>query len=229
MAVGALVGLWLFRRELLRAGLPGDAYDIGLAGVVGGLVGAKLLWVVEHSGEDPILDLLLSRGGMSWFGGFAGGLLAGASLMRRRRLAVLPVLAAATPALAVGHLIGRIGCFLVGDDYGRASNLPWAVAFPEGLPPTTVPVHPTQLYEAIVLIPIAALLIAWRRQQRADRFVLGSYLLLTGSLRFAIEFVRVNERVLGVLTVAHLASLAVAATGVGLLVFAPRSRIIRAA
>jgi phosphatidylglycerol---prolipoprotein diacylglyceryl transferase len=107
--------------------------------------------------------------------------------------------------------------------------LPWAVAFPEGLPPTTVPVHPTQLYEAIVLIPIAALLIAWRRHQRADRFVLGSYLLLTGSLRFAIEFVRVNERVLGVLTVAHLASFAVAATGIGLLVFAPRSKIIRAA
>ena len=81
-------------------------------------------------------DSLLSRGGMSWFGGFAGGVVAGLVLMRRRRLPITAVLAAATPGLAVGHAIGRIGCFLVGDDYGRPSDLPWAVAFPEGLPPT---------------------------------------------------------------------------------------------
>jgi phosphatidylglycerol---prolipoprotein diacylglyceryl transferase len=219
--------LWLFKRELLRSGLPGDAYNIGLAGVAGGLAGAKLLWVVEHSGEGPVLNLLFSRGGMSWFGGFAGGLLAGVSLIRWGGLPLVPLLAAATPALAVGHMIGRIGCFRVGDDYGRPSTLPWAVAFPEGLPPTTVPVHPTQLYEALFLIPIAALLLSWRRRQRHNRFVLGSYLLLTGSLRFAIEFVRVNERVLGAFTVAHLASLAVAVVGIGLLVSMPRSKIIR--
>lgn len=227
VALAALVGLWLFKRELMRSGLPANAYDIGIAGIVGGLAGAKLLWVVEHFGEEPVFNLLLSRGGMSWFGGFAGGLLAGVSLIRWRGLPLLPLLAAATPALAVGHLIGRIGCFLVGDDYGRPSNLPWALAFPEGLPPTTVPVHPTQLYEAFLLIPIAALLLSWRRQRRSDHFVFGSYLLLTGSLRFAIEFVRVNERVLGPLTVAHLASLAVTAAGVALLVSARRSGIIR--
>lgn len=86
---------------------------------------------------------------------------------------------------------------------GRPSNLAWAVAFPEGLPPTTVPVHPTQLYEALFLLSTAALLLSWRRRHLNNRFV-GSYLLLTSSLRFAIEFVRVNERVLGALAVAHL-------------------------
>lgn len=217
VAVGALVGLWLFKRELTRAGLPDSATDAGMAGVFGGLAGAKLLWVVEHFGEQPAVDLLLSRGGMSWFGGFAGGLLTGLWLIHRRRLPIVPVLAAATPALAVGHAIGRLGCFLVGDDYGRPSSLPWAVAFPEGLPPTTVPVHPTQIYEAVALLPIAFLLIRWRRQRRSDRVVLGTYFVLAGLLRFLIEFVRINERVLGPLTVAHVASLVAVAGGAALL------------
>ena len=217
VAVGALVGLWLLSRELRRSRLPPDAVDVALAGVVGGLAGAKLLWVTEHAAEAPILDLLLSRGGMSWFGGFAGGLLAGLVMMWRRRLPVMPILAAATPGLTVGHAIGRIGCFLVGDDYGRPTTLPWGIAFPEGLPPTTVPVHPTQLYEAAALVPLTALLMHWRRQARPDAFVFGAYLLLAGAIRFAIEFVRVNERIAGPLSVAHLASLLVMAGGLVLL------------
>ena len=217
VAVGALVGLWLLRRELRRAGLPENAVDVGLAGVMGGMIGAKLLWVAEHVGEEPLAELLFSRGGMSWFGGFAGGLLVGLWLMRRRRLPILAVLAAATPGLAIGHAIGRIGCFLVGDDYGIPSSLPWAVAFPDGLPPTSVPVHPTQLYEMAALLPIAFLLVWWRRQGRPDRFVLGAYLALTGSLRFLIEFIRISERVAFGLSVAHFASLAAAIVGFGLL------------
>ena len=123
--------------------------------MLGGLAGAKLLWVAEHLGEEPVQGLLLSRGGMSWFGGFAGGLIVGTWMLRRQRIPLIPALAAATPALAIGHAIGRVGCFLVGDDYGRPSSLPWAVASPEGLPPTLTPVHPTQLYEAVALLPIA--------------------------------------------------------------------------
>ena len=217
VAVGAVVGLWILSRELARSGLPADALDAAIAGVVGGLAGAKLLWVAEHFGEEPLLDLLLSRGGMSWFGGFAGGVLAGLAVMQWKRLPKMAVLAAATPALAVGHAIGRIGCFLVGDDYGRPSNLPWAVAFPQGLPPTTVPVHPTQLYEAAALVPLASLLFRWRREERRDAFVLGGYLMLAGAIRFVIEFVRVNDRVVGPLTVAHVASLLVVGIGVALL------------
>lgn len=204
----------MFARELARADLPAKAIDAGYAGIVGGLLGAKLLWVAEHFGEEPFASLLLSRGGMSWFGGFAGGVGAGLALLRAYRLPILPILAAATPALAIGHAIGRIGCFLVGDDYGRPSDLPWAVAFPEGFPPTTVPVHPTQLYEAALLVPIAVMLTRWRRQRRSDAFVVGRYLMLAGGLRFAIEFVRVNERVLGPLTVAHLAALLAIGAGV---------------
>jgi phosphatidylglycerol---prolipoprotein diacylglyceryl transferase len=208
VALGALIGLWILRRELRRSALPESGVDAAVAGILGGMVGAKLLWTFEHLGEEPVLDLLLSRGGMSWFGGFAGGVLAGVWMMRRKGLPVLGVLAAATPALAIGHAVGRIGCFLVGDDYGRPTDLPWAVAFPEGLPPTTVPVHPTQIYEALALVPLALLLFRWRQHGRPDAFVVGAYLVLAGAIRFAIEFLRVDVRVLGGLSVAHLASLA---------------------
>lgn len=227
VAVAALVGLWLFRRELHRSGLPSDASDAGLVGVVGGLVGAKLLWTIEHAGDAPVTELLFARGGLSWYGGLIGGVGAGLAYITIRRWPVVPTLAAATPALAFGHLIGRIGCFLVGDDYGRPTNLPWGVAFPEGLPPTTVRVHPTQLYEAIGLGVLGWLLMRWRRDGVPDAIVLGRYLIGAGTLRFAIEFIRVNERVAFGLSVAHFVSLAASAVGIGL-VLAHR-RVVRQA
>lgn len=219
VAIGALVGLWVFGRELARSGLPPSASDAAMAGVFGGLLGSKLLWVAEHLGEEPFRDLLFSRGGMSWFGGLAGGIGTGLIVMWRQRVPIMATLAAATPALAIGHAIGRIGCFLVGDDYGRPSDLPWAVAFPQGLPPTDpgVRVHPTQLYEAIALAVVAWLLIRWRRHGVPDAIVLGRYLVLAGSIRFAIEFIRVNTRIVGPFTLAHLVSLALMILGAGLL------------
>lgn len=221
VAVGALVGLWLFRRELRRSGLSLHATDAGIVGIFGGLLGAKLLWTIEHAGEGSLIELLLSRGGLSWYGGLIGGVGAGLGYMVSKGWAVVPTLAAATPALAFGHLIGRIGCFLVGDDYGTPSTLPWAVAFPEGLPPTTVAVHPTQLYEAIGLGLLGWLLIRWRRSGMPDAVVLGRYLVGAGTLRFCVEFIRANERIAFGLSVAHFVSFAASIVGI-LLVLAHR-------
>ena len=222
VGVAALAGIWLFGRELARSGLRRDAGDAAIVGVLGGLVGAKLLWTVEFLGEQPLTDLLFSRGGLSWFGGLMGGIGTGLWMLRRRRVPIIPALAAATPALAVGHAIGRVGCFLVGDDYGRASGLPWAVAFPEGLPPTEVPVHPAQLYEAAVLVAIAWALLRWRRAGVADSAILGRYFVLAGATRFVIEFIRVNERLLGPLTLAHLISAALVIVGISLSIHSRR-------
>ena len=219
VAIGALVGLWVFGRELSRSKLPASGGDAAMAGVFGGLVGAKLLWIVEHLSEAHLMELLLSRGGMSWFGGLLGGVATALVFMRRMRLPIIPTLAAATPALAIGHAIGRIGCFLVGDDYGRPTDLPWGVAFPRGLPPTDVRVHPTQLYEMAALFIVAWLLIRWRRRGVADAIVLGRYLVLAGAIRFAIEFIRVNERILGPFTLAHLVSAGLVLVGLALLVW----------
>ena len=221
VAIGALVGLWVFGRELARSGLPASATDAAMAGVFGGLVGAKLLWVAEHVGDEPLRDLLLSRGGMSWFGGLVGGVGVALIVMWRQRLPIVATLAAATPALAIGHAIGRIGCFLVGDDYGRPTNLPWGVAFP----PKVHQRFPGELLFALFIV--AWLLIRWRRRGVPDAIVLGRYLVLAGAVRFAIEFIRVNVRILGPFTLAHLVSLALAIVGaVILLAGSPRSRVL---
>ena len=181
------------------------------------MAGAKVLWVFEHLGEEPAVDLLLSRGGMSWFGGFAGGVVAGLLVMQLKRLPKVAMLAAASPALAVGHAIGRIGCFLVGDDYGRPTNLPWASRFLTACLPPRSPCIRRRFTRPSPWFHFAVLLFRWRRQGRPDTFVLGAYLLLAGAIRFAIEFVRVNERVLGIFSVAHLASLSAITIGIALL------------
>lgn len=218
VAIGAALGILLLRRELVRSGVDGaKGVDAALVGVLGGLAGAKLLYVVEHWAE-PLSDTLLSRGGMSWFGGLTGGILAGVVMVLRQRLPLMAVLSAAAPALTLGQAIGRIGCFLVGDDYGRATTLPWGLAFPKGLPPTLETVHPTQIYESVSLFVMTAALIALRRRGAANHVVFGWYLVAAGTLRFLIELVRVNEVVFLGLTTAQLFSAAIIAVGVWLLV-----------
>jgi phosphatidylglycerol:prolipoprotein diacylglycerol transferase len=217
VATAALVALWVFGRELRRSGLPEAASDAAIVGVIGGFVGAKVLWTIEFSGDGAVMALLFSRGGFSWFGGLIGGVGSGLWMLHRKRVPLVPALSAAAPALAVGHAIGRIGCFLVGDDYGRPSSLPWAVAFPQGLPPTTERVHPTQLYETLALACLAWLLIAWRRRDMPDLEVIGRYLVFAATIRFAIEFVRVNRAIAGPLTLAQLISLTLICFGTLLL------------
>ena len=222
VALGAALGILLLRREMIRSGLdPAKGMDAALVGVLGGLAGAKLLYVAEHWGE-PLAETLLSRGGMSWFGGFTGGVAAGVAMIVWQRLPLMQVLSAVAPAMTLGHAVGRVGCFLVGDDYGLPTSLPWGVAFPRGLPPTTVPVHPTQLYEAVFLVALAWLLVRWRGQGLPDRALVARYCLLAGAFRFLLELVRVNVRVAGGLTVAQYASVALLAAGVVLLLKRPR-------
>jgi len=223
VALGILCGLWIFRRELRARGLPPQIENAAIVGALGGMLGAKLFWTFENLGDYPATDLIFSRAGLSWFGGLFGGLAAGIGTIVLKRWPLLPSLAAAAPALAVGHLLGRIGCFLVGDDYGTPSSLPWAVAFPEGAPPTTIPVHPTQIYEAIFLAWLAWWLIRERRLGVPDTHVLGHYMILAGSFRFLLEFIRVNERVLLGLTLAQILACILATIGVVLLTRAGRN------
>lgn len=93
VAVAALVGLWLFRRELQGSGLPAAAADAGIVGVIAGLAGAKLLWTVEHAAEAPLTELLFARGGLSWYGGLIGGVGAGLAYIMVRAWPVVPILA----------------------------------------------------------------------------------------------------------------------------------------
>jgi phosphatidylglycerol:prolipoprotein diacylglycerol transferase len=121
-----------------------------------------------------------------------GATLVGAIGCRIHGLSVKQFADCTAVAGAVGQALGRIGCFLVGDDYGRPSSLPWAIAFPQGAPPTLATVHPTQLYEVAWLLPVAALL--WSRRRKSP-FLFGEYLAANGLGRIVIESWRVNPKV----------------------------------
>jgi phosphatidylglycerol:prolipoprotein diacylglycerol transferase len=232
MMVGFLVGSWLISLELRRRGWREEyASDITLAAVIGGIVGAKV-WYVVLTG-DP--NALLSRGGLVWYGGFVGGSLA--VWLNGLRLKVpTPVTAhLVAPALAAAYALGRIGCFLVNDDYGRPTTLPWGMKFPQGMPPSTVAnlreqfgvalpadmdpttvlaVHPTQLYEAGLMLAAFAVLWAWRDRAKGLGWLFGLYLVLGGAERFVIEVLRAkDDRFLGPFTIAQLVSVLLVAIG----------------
>ncbi len=224
-------GYLQLKRGMKRLGVGDeeDASSILFAAGVGGIVGAKVYYAILYGDWH----LLLDRSGLVWYGGFLLATVAVIWVVRRRRLPFWPLLDAATPALALGYAVGRIGCFLVGDDYGRPSDLPWAVAFANGLPPTTagylrsefgVPVppgvpddqllrvHPTQLYETAMALVIAWF--GWRllrgpRGRQAGRTALAVFAGLAVE-RFLVEFVRAkDDRFLAGLTLAQAISLAI--------------------
>ncbi|HET8633687.1 MAG TPA: prolipoprotein diacylglyceryl transferase family protein, partial [Gemmatimonadales bacterium] len=134
MMVGFLMGGWLITQELRRRQLREEySADIVLAALVGGVVGAKL-WYFALTGNPATL---LDRGGLVWYGGFIGGALAVILNGWRRRVPLRWTMQLAAPALAAAYALGRVGCFLINDDYGRPTSLPWAVKFPQGYPPST--------------------------------------------------------------------------------------------
>jgi len=233
MMVGFLVGGWLISLELRRRGLYEEyAADITVAAVIGGIVGAKLWYWVLNGGS------LWSRGGLVWYGGFIGGALAVILNGLRLKVPLRWTFHICAPALAAAYGLGRIGCFIVNDDYGHPTTLPWGVKFPQGLPPTTaqnlqqqfgVPlppgtdpaavlaVHPTQLYEAALMLGAFALLWRLRLQNRPVGWLFAVYMVIAGLERFLIEFVRAkDDRWLGPLTIAQLVSLILIALGVAL-------------
>ena len=115
--------------------------------------------------------------------------------------------------LSLAYGIGRLGCFLAGDGtYGRPTDLPWGMAFPNGVVPTDVPVHPTPLYEAAAAVLMVAVLLPIGRRWAPTR-VFGAYLVLSGLARLAVEFVRVNDPVLAGLTQPQLWALGSIAVG----------------
>jgi len=195
LALAFLVGLAIRVRGMKEKGYESDPVITSwMYAVVGGVLGSKLYFAVDNwiLYGQPFSQLFFARGGITWYGGLIGGTLAGAIGAYRHGLSIRDLANCAAPAAAVGQALGRIGCFLVGDDYGRASDVPWAIAFPEGAPPTLETVHPTQLYECAWLLPVALLL--WSRRNRSP-FLFGEYIALNGLGRIVIENWRVNPEV----------------------------------
>ncbi len=226
LAVGFLLIAWLAAREFARRGYhPDIAGSAVLAAMIGGVLGAKLYYLIDHFPEtraDP-LGSIFSGAGLTYYGGLIGGALGVIWITVRNRIPLRIMADIGGPLIALGYGVGRIGCFLNGDDYGKPSSLPWAMTFPKGTPPTTVPVQPTQLYEVAASLAFFAFLWANRRRyQDRPGFLMGIYLVLAGTERFLVEFVRTNVPVALGLTVAQLISIGVFAIGVVLLANSPR-------
>ncbi len=233
----------VLRAEMRRKGMdPELSWDIVFMAVVGGILGARLYYILlnfPHLLRDPA-GAIFSRAGLVWYGGFLGGV-AGVIWFIRRKGLPLPAMADATaPALALGYGVGRIGCFLVGDDWGRPTGSWVGIRFPLGAPPSrvdiierdfgihvdpqlvarfgdVVPVHPTQLYEVGLSLLIFAFLWSLRKRDRPAGWLFMIWLALAGTERFLIEFFRAkDDRFFGVFTLAQLISLALVATGLTL-------------
>lgn len=236
MMAGFLVAGWVYARELTRRRLDTTiAWDTVVFAIVGGLAGSKAYYAISVGR----FDALFTRGGLVWYGGFIGGTAAVLGYMWWKRLPIRTLLDAISPALAVGYLLGRVGCFLVNDDYGRPSHLPWAMAFPHGAPPSTaanlatlfhltlpagtppdavLTVHPTQLYEIALTFVAFALLWRWRERSHAPGWLFGAYLILSSIERIIVEIFRAkDDRVLGPVSVAQLLSAALVLIGVWLM------------
>jgi phosphatidylglycerol:prolipoprotein diacylglycerol transferase len=195
MALGFLAAYAITAKAMAEDGLDVEiAPNLLIWIMMGGVLGSKLYYAVDVSIREgyPFFELLFDRAGMTWYGGLIGGAAMGIIGSKVNGIPVATFAKNVAPGLAVGQALGRVGCFLVGDDYGKVSDVPWAVAFPKGAPPTLDPVHPTQLYEVAWLLPVAYVL--WLRRNKSP-FLIGEYLMANGVGRLVIEHWRVNERV----------------------------------
>src|ERR1044072_6874094 len=193
IAAGALIA-----KRLKEIGKPVDwAYEMGFAALIGGIVGSRLYFMVENwdSVSDDLLGNIFSGSGLVWYGGAIGGAIGVLLWAWYRGFLGLVLLDLAAPALALGYAVGRIGCQLSGDgDYGKAWDGPWAMSYPEGTVPTDEEVHPTPIYEALVM-GFGAWLLWQLRERFRTGVLLGLYLLYAGAERFLVEVVRRNDDV----------------------------------
>lgn len=211
IAAGAVIA----RRLTEQGKTPDWAYEMVFAALIGGVVGARVDFLIQNWSDvsDDLLGNLFSGSGLVWFGGAIGGAIAVVAWGAWRGIRGWAIADLAAVPLALGYAIGRIGCQLSGDgDYGQPWDGPWAMAYPEGTVATDVPVHPTPIYETLTMGLIAYAL--WRLRDRVTTGMLFAlYLVLGGLERFLVEFIRRNDDVALGLTQAQLISLAMILVG----------------
>jgi phosphatidylglycerol---prolipoprotein diacylglyceryl transferase len=226
IAAGAVVGM-----RLKELGKPTDwAYEIVIAALVGGIVGARIDFVIENydAVKGDLFGNIFSGSGLVWFGGAIGGAIGVLLWAWWRKMLSLALLDMCTVPLAIGYAVGRIGCQVSGDgDYGKAWDGPWAMAYPHGTKPIDTPVHPTPIYETLAMGLVAYFL--WRLRDRVQPGILFAiYLVLAGTERLLVEFIRRNSPELLGLTQPQLISVVmIAAGGVWLVVKARRGELTR--
>jgi phosphatidylglycerol:prolipoprotein diacylglycerol transferase len=233
VVLAVLVGLWMAARLGRRAGLDADVVvNLGIYTALAAMIGAKLLLIVLDFGyylQNPseLFTMSTLRAGGIFYGGLVAALVAAFLYMRHKKLPGLLTADVFAPGLALGHAIGRLGCFAAGCCWGAPTHLPWAVTFTNPLShervgvPLGIPLHPTQLYESLAEAVIFVIL--YRRIARPHRngAIIGLYLVLYSSVRFLVEFVRAHDEInphVGPLVTEQWIALALIALGVWLMV-----------
>ena len=191
LGVAVLLCAWGFGRDASKKGIPKDAaYDLLFWTVVGGIIGARIFYVVlyrDYFSASPLEALMVNRGGLAWQGGFLGGILAGTVWCKRRGHALRSMLDLAAPYIALGQAVGRLGCFFNGCCYGK----PWAHGI--FFPVHDARLHPTQLYEAAGLFLVFIVLKIYAAKPHSRGMVFVAYLWLAAIERFFVEFLRADH------------------------------------
>jgi phosphatidylglycerol---prolipoprotein diacylglyceryl transferase len=225
LVIAFWLGIELTARSAKRRGLdPTKILDMGLVVLVASLVGSRLFYVLTHWSEyqaDKIAVLRVWEGGLTFYGGLACAIFFGMAYLRWKRMPVLEVTDIAAPQIALGIAIARVGCFLNGCCFGKASTLPWACTFPPDSQAGWVmagrPVHPTQIYESIANVVIFLVLRRVLARGHPRGVVFFAFLALYGSWRFGIDYLRYYEAAMYLgpvgITWNQLVSLAMVATG----------------
>lgn len=200
LAMGFLAAIWFSKRNARFYDLkPDDISDLFFVILVSGIVGARLLYVIINF-EDfraSLLDVFkLWNGGLVFFGGFIGAVAASIVTIRIKKLPFFKTADTIAPGVALGHGIGRLGCFFAGCCYGRQCDLPIGIEFshPDSLAPLHVPLHPTQLYMVLANLLLFFILVFLQRRKRFHGMVFLSYIVLYSLFRFVIEFFRGDFR-----------------------------------
>jgi phosphatidylglycerol:prolipoprotein diacylglycerol transferase len=228
VACAFLTALWIASKLGRMQGLSRDAImNLGIYCALAGIVGAKLFMIAMdpyyRNNPAQIFTLSTLQSAGIWYGGFITALVFAFIYMRSQGMPFLKTSDVFAPGLAIGHAIGRLGCFAAGCCYGKPTNLPWAVTYssPDANgAPLGVPLHPTQIYEALIESLICVFLYRQATRRHKEGAIIALYLVLSGIARFLIEFLRAHDEATplgGPLTLEQWISLAVCAVGTSLL------------
>jgi phosphatidylglycerol---prolipoprotein diacylglyceryl transferase len=202
VATGMIVGLIVNVNLAKREGLGEDfAWNLGLISIFSGIVGSKILYAFVEPGYSlrhpaSLLTKDFMQAGGIWYGGLIAAVTGGLAYVAYKKMPLLDSLDAFVPGIALGHGIGRLGCFAAGCCYGRETHVPWAVTFKNPLAnqlvgtPLNIALHPTQLYEFTTEVALFFLLLWVWRHKRFSGQVFGTYAFLYGIARFVLEFYR---------------------------------------
>jgi len=202
VSLGVLVGLWISVRNSAKQGIdPENAWNFGILVVLCGIVGAKILYIINDwstyvAHPREIFSVSTLQAGGVFSGGLIGALIAAVWFIRKHHMPALATCDAFAPGLALGHAIGRIGCFAAGCCYGKPTTHFWGVTFTNPLAsalvgtPLGVPLEPTQLFESAVELANFFILMWMLKRKKFDGQVFAAYVILYGVARYFLEFIR---------------------------------------